>query len=216
MASWAPTRNVVNLTNQLNRAFSNRDKTSDGTIGDTAHQGRTSGHNPDDTKGSKPAWDGDPDNDPEVRAKDIDSDFRTPGVTAQKVVDHMRRLPNFDSVCRYLIYNGYIYHERDDFAKVAFDGDPHREHIHFEGAWSQSADNNGSYDFRFEELTEDYVDAATIKAIAAEVVEQINNAAYGKGDSRETFEERLAQIDSRTQHIEEWVTAQEAKDNGAH
>lgn len=153
MVAWQPTANVQNVTAQFNSRFPHRDKTSDGTIGNEAHKLHPSGHNPDDTPGSKPAWDGDPDNVPEVRDKDIDSDLGEPGTTMQMVVDHLRRLPNLSNVCRYLIFNHRMYHSRDNFEPTIYTGEsPHEEHLHYEGQWSQAADNNSTFDFHLEKV----------------------------------------------------------------
>lgn len=146
------TDGLRNFRAQLDRRWPDRDRTSDGWIGDEAHQGRTSGHNPDDTKGSRPAWDGDPDKIPEVRAEDIDTDLHDPDVTMQDVVDHLIRLPGLELVCRYLILDRKIYHERNNFGPVPYTGDPHDKHLHFEGAWSQAGDNNSTFDFKLEEV----------------------------------------------------------------
>ncbi len=153
MSAWEPTKGLTNLRNQVNVRFPHRDKTSDGSIGNAAHEAETSGHNPDDTPGSRPAWDGDPDKDPEVRAWDMDSDLGEPGTDAQDVVDHILKLPNLASVIRYIIYNHYWWHERDGWTKQPYTGaSKHEEHIHFEGAWSQAADNNTSFNYRLDEL----------------------------------------------------------------
>jgi hypothetical protein len=150
---WVLTAGLQNLRAQINEWAPDRDHTSDGTIGDAAHQAETSGHNPDDTPGSRPAWDGDPDNLPEVRAFDCDIDFRN-GATAQQLVDHLRGLPGLSSVIRYMIYNRKMYHERDGFNPTPYSNSssPHTEHIHFEGAWTQAADNNTTFDYRLEEI----------------------------------------------------------------
>jgi hypothetical protein len=165
------TLGLQNLRRQVNEAFPDRDKRSDGWIGDAAHQAHTSGHNPDDTTGSKPAWDGDPDSTQEVRAWDCDSDFG-PGVDAQDVVDHLRRVPGLDSVIRYMIYNRRIYHSRVDFAGQPYEGAPHDEHVHFEGAWSQAADNNTTFNYRLEMIPMPLTDA-DIDKIADAVVDRI-------------------------------------------
>lgn len=153
MGGWVLTAGLQNLRSQVNDRWRQRDHESDGTIGDTAHMAETSGHNPDDTAGSRAAWNGDGDATPEVRAWDMDSDLGEPGTTAQMVVDHIRALPGISSVLRYMIFNRKIYHERANFGPAAYDGpSAHTEHIHFEGAWSQAADNNTSFDFKLEEV----------------------------------------------------------------
>jgi hypothetical protein len=152
VTGWQLTRGLQNLRAQVNEAFPNRDRTSDGTIGDQAHQAEVSGHNPDDTAGSRPAWNGDGDSTPEVRAWDMDNDL-APGFDCQMLVDHTRRLPGVASVLRYMIYNRWMYHERDGFAPTPYTGSSaHTEHVHFEGAWSQAADENTTFDYKFEEI----------------------------------------------------------------
>lgn len=151
--AWVRTRNIVNFTNQMDRRFPNRDHASDGSIGDAAHQLEPSGHNPDDTPGSRPAWDGDADSKQEVRAQDVDSDLGEAGTSMQDVVDHLRALPGLASVCRYLIYNRKMYHSRDGFAPTPYSGSsPHTEHLHYEGAWSDEADENSTFDFKLEDV----------------------------------------------------------------
>lgn len=153
MASWTLTRGLQNLRAQVDAAFPDRDKTSDGTIGDAAHQAETSGHNPDDTAGSRPEWNGDPDSTPEVRAWDMDSDLRAAPATAQQVVDHIRALPGVGSVLRYMIYNRHIYRASNGWAPEAYTGaSAHTEHIHFSGQFTQAADNNTTFDYRLEEI----------------------------------------------------------------
>ena len=153
MASWALTAGLQNLRDQVNQAFPDRDKASDGTIGDLAHMAGTSGHNPDDTKGSRPEWSGDPDSTPEVRAWDMDTDLRAAPATAQQVVDHIRKLTGVSSVLRYIIYNRKIYRASNGWKAEAYSGpSPHTEHIHFTGAYSQAADNNTTFNYRLEEI----------------------------------------------------------------
>ncbi|WP_051808242.1 hypothetical protein [Actinoplanes subtropicus] len=144
------TLGLRNLERQIDMAFPNR-RRPDGWIGDEAHRKRTSGHNPDDTPGSRPAWDGDPDTLAEVRALDVAADLGD-GVTGQDLVDHLVRLPKLSTVVRYLIHRGRIYHVRKGFEPESFDGDPHTDHVHIEGAWTQAADNDTSFDYHLEEI----------------------------------------------------------------
>lgn len=145
------TANLINLQRQLDLAFPKR-KGPDGWIGNDIHWLRISGHNPDDTPGSKPAWDGDPDSIAEVRALDVAADLGDPDVTSTELVRHLVALPGIATVFRYFIHKGFIYHVRDGYNPVAFDGDPHAGHIHAEGAWTQAADNNSTFDFRLDDL----------------------------------------------------------------
>lgn len=149
MSGWELTAGLKNLRSQVDKRWPDRNKTSDGTIGDAAHQDRTSGHNPDDTPGSLPAWNGDPDTKPEVRSWDMDHDIGS-GVSGQMLVDHMRALPKLATVIRYMNYKGKIYHERTGFKPEPSSG--HETHIHFEGAWTQEADNNTSFDFQLNKV----------------------------------------------------------------
>lgn len=149
--TWVLTAGLVNLRGQINAWAPDRDHTSDGTIGDAAHQAEVSGHNPDDTAGSKAEWNGDPDSTPEVRAEDVDVNFRN-GATAQQLVDHIVGLKP-SSVLRYVIYNRRIWEASNGWAPRAYTGaSAHTEHIHFSGAYSQAADNNSTYDYRLEEI----------------------------------------------------------------
>lgn len=151
MTNWILTLGLQNLRAQINTWAPDRDHTSDGTIGDAAHQKETSGHNPDDTPGSKAEWNGDPDSTPEVRAFDCDVDFRN-GASAQQLVDHIVGLKP-SSVLRYVIYNRRIYEASNGWASRAYTGaSPHTEHIHFSGAYTQASDNNTTYDYRLEEI----------------------------------------------------------------
>lgn len=152
MAGWVLTKGLVNLRTQINDWAPTRDHTSDGTIGDAAHQAETSGHNPDDTPGSRAEWNSDPDSTPEVRAFDCDTDFRN-GVTAQVVVDHIKALPGISSVIRYIIYNRKIYKAANGWKAETYTGpSAHTEHIHFTGAYTQAADNNDSYNYRLGDI----------------------------------------------------------------
>jgi len=152
MTSPALTPGLKNLRAQVNAAFPQRDKKSDGTIGDKAHQASTSGHNPDDTPGSKPEWE-DADHVPDIRAWDMDSDLNAPPASAQQIVDHIRKLPNVSTVIRYMIYNRKIYQAKNGWVAEPYTGaSAHTEHIHFSGQRTEAADQNTTFDFRLEEI----------------------------------------------------------------
>lgn len=94
----------VTLRAQVNKRFPNRDKTSDGWIGDRAHAARKSDHNP-DSKG----W---------VHALDIDADLLGKGQKArsrklaQELADQLIEYarsgePGSDRI-KYVVYDNHI------------------------------------------------------------------------------------------------------------
>jgi hypothetical protein len=147
------TPGLKNLGNQFNKRWPKRYGDSDGAEGDYAHSQGTSGHNPDDTSYDNAEWDSDSDNKSEIRAIDVDKDLNESGSNMQMVIDHMRTLPNLSSVIRYMIYNKKIYKASNGFKPETYTGsNTHTEHAHFSGAYSQSSDENTTFNYRFEEV----------------------------------------------------------------
>jgi CW_7 repeat len=102
---------LVSLRNELNAAHPNRDKSSDGWVGDTAHQARKSDHNPDYSAGGI------------VRAIDIDKD----GIDVNKLLYAATHSP----VVEYVIWNGGIYTRQNGFRRAVYTGtNPHDKHVH--------------------------------------------------------------------------------------
>lgn len=148
------TPGMKNLGNQINERFPNRSGTSDGAVGDYAHSQGTSGHNPDDTVHDNAEWDSDSDTKKEIRAIDVDKDLNdSRGADMMDLIYHLKELRNLSSVIRYMIYNKKMYHVNNGFEPETYSGNnAHTEHAHFSGAWSQSSDENGSFDFKLEQL----------------------------------------------------------------
>lgn len=126
-ASWIPT-----FFDALNAIAPNRDRGTDGTIGDPAHQGSSSGHNPDDTPGSKAEREDD-DQRPEVRAADASNDLRSL-ITMQQVINAILAYPPDRNRLIYIIHDGLIWSANNGWKPVAYPGsDKHRTHVHLSG-----------------------------------------------------------------------------------
>lgn len=135
MAAWILVPCLNALRAELNLIAPARDKTSDGTIGDTAHQGRTSDHN-DDEIGKVPIRDAD--NVHEVHAYDADVDLRTPGLTMEKVVQRIltRCRSGAERRLRYIIFNRRIWEASNGWRERVYSGDnPHDKHAHFSASY---------------------------------------------------------------------------------
>jgi hypothetical protein len=111
MADWILVPCLVRLRAEFNSVAPRRARDSDGTIGDRAHQNRSSDHNPDET-GTVPVRDADRIN--EVHALDIDKDLRTPGLDMEKVVQFLvgRCRAGTERRLLYIIWNRRIWHRR--------------------------------------------------------------------------------------------------------
>jgi hypothetical protein len=121
----------VRLRSDFDAVAPGRDKTSDGWIGDTAHQHEVSDHNPDET-GSVPIHDADRVN--EVHAIDVDNDLRESDLTMEKVVQFLlgRCRSGAETRLRYIIYNRRIWEASNGWKQRAYTGpSPHTEHAHF-------------------------------------------------------------------------------------
>lgn len=102
---------LVQLRNELNAAFPNRDRASDGWIGNASHQATVSDHNPDYAHGGV------------VRATDTDRD----GIDPFALLDLAIR----DFRVEYVIFNKFIYSRNYGFAKRDYHGvNDHTHHVH--------------------------------------------------------------------------------------
>lgn len=126
----------VRLRNQINRRFPNRDKKSDGWIGDASHQATDSDHNPDWSKGGV------------VRAIDVDADLQ-PKVgnhrKAHELANELRALAKSgkDKRISYVIFDKQICSPRDDWKWRPYDGsNTHEHHIHV--SFTEAGDKDDS------------------------------------------------------------------------
>lgn len=113
---------LVRLRDALNARWPNRDRTTDGWIGDAAHQAQVSDHNPDSRSGV-------------VRALDIDKDgIHIPSVLASLMIH---------PATNYVIHAKRIYRRGDRFKPRDYTGsNPHFSHIHESIMHSPGSENS--------------------------------------------------------------------------
>lgn len=127
---------LVTLRAEIDAIAPNRDRASDGWIGDPAHQARTSDHN-DDEIGKVPIVDADRKH--EVHALDLDADLREPGLTMHMVIEHLlyRCRTGVENRLRYIIWNRCIWHVDDSWAQKPYRlADPHTGHAHLSASYA--------------------------------------------------------------------------------
>jgi hypothetical protein len=124
----------VQLREQFDDSFPDRDRTSDGWIGDSRHGSRISDHNPDEQ-----GW---------VRAIDIDRDLsgRAKPDLMPDLVDQIRKACQSGRETRisYIIFEGFIYSSKFKFIKRKYTGaNKHNHHAHF--SFKKEADLRGEF-----------------------------------------------------------------------
>lgn len=126
--AWRLAKSLVTLRDQVNAAYPDRDKTSDGGIGDTAHQGTNSDHNPN-------AQD-------VVCAYDLDHDPDN-GFDGDKFL--AAQLKNPHPNLKYIVWEGHIYSRKYAWKKRPSSG--HYAHLHVSvGIGSDGKSAPGTYD----------------------------------------------------------------------
>lgn len=142
MANWILVPSLVSLRNEFNRLAPNRDKASDGSIGDTSHAASPSDHNPDET-GRTPYEDSDRSN--EVHAIDVDDDLRKPGWTMTKCVEIIviRHREGRDHRLQNVIYNRRIWSRSWGWTARRYTGaSAHTEHAHFSARYTTAQERD--------------------------------------------------------------------------
>ena len=120
------------LREQIDDSFPDRDRKSDGWIGDAAHSNRKSDHNPDSSNGI-------------VRAIDVDKDFDSRPSTGAYLADQIRLCAKAgDKRISYVIFSGKIASSKRAWRWRAYDGiNQHNHHIHI--SFTKEGDQNGSW-----------------------------------------------------------------------
>ena len=120
------------LREQIDDAFPDRDRKSDGWIGDARHQrAGTSDHLPDKTDGY-------------VRAIDVDKDLDSRASTGAYLADQIRICAKKDKRIKYVIYSGKIASAKSFWRFRTYSGiNRHDKHIHI--SFTKKGDENGSW-----------------------------------------------------------------------
>ena len=125
---------AIQLREQIDDSFPDRDRTSDGWIGDTRHAARKSDHNPD-----VDGW---------VRAIDVDRDLfkgSKPDIMGD-LADQLRAACRSKSEKRvsYIIFDGYICSKILNYKWRKYKGaNKHSRHMHV--SFKKEADNDASF-----------------------------------------------------------------------
>lgn len=121
----------VQLREQIDDHFPDRDRRSDGWIGDTRHAAAKSDHNP-----LPPSM--------VVRAIDIDSDLGGAKNNATYLADQIRLAAKKDKRIAYVIFNGRIASSILNYKWRKYSGiDPHKSHLHI--SFTAKGDDNGAF-----------------------------------------------------------------------
>jgi hypothetical protein len=111
-------KSAETLRRQINFTFPDRDKRSDGWIGDARHSATKSDHNPAAPTGV-------------VRAIDVDSDLGGAANNAHYLANQLRILGKTDKRISYVIFNGKIASSIMFWKWRKYSGiDPHTSHLH--------------------------------------------------------------------------------------
>ena len=117
------------LREQIDDAFPNRGRASDGWLGDRRHAARKSDHNP-TAEGI-------------VRAIDINANLQSNPAEAFDLADQLRLLARTDKRISYIIFNGKIASWKKNYKWRKYTGiNPHKTHIHI--SFTAKGDTDGS------------------------------------------------------------------------
>jgi hypothetical protein len=126
-------KSAVQLREQIDDCFPDRDRDSDGWIGDARHSAAKSDHNPTHDTGV-------------VRAIDVDKDLNKIKGLPVHLVEQLRLYAKSDKRKRisYIIFDGKICSVKGNWKYRAYTGfNPHKHHIHI--SFSPAGDQDQSF-----------------------------------------------------------------------
>lgn len=181
---WVLVMCLVSLREEFNQLAPSRDRSSDGSIGDSAHASSSSDHNPDET-GATPYEDADHDN--EVHAIDVDADLRLPGWSMERAVQIIvsRHRSGADNRLQNVIYNRRVWSRSWGWTEREYTGsNPHDKHAHFSSRYTDAAeDNTRPWGLLAADQPDEEID------MSAEFFESVDRAVTG--DPKATAQDRL-------------------------
>jgi hypothetical protein len=190
VASWTliPCLGDEGLRGEFNTLSPGRDKRSDGSVGDTAHAGTSSDHNPDET-GNTPYEDSDSKN--EVHAIDVDASGPWPSpATFDLIVDDIRKRCKNGTERRLhnIIWNRQIASESNGWVWKPYSGtSAHTEHAHFSACYETDRENDTSSWGLVEKWGDMALSSDDKKWIAAEIAKWV-------GDVVQRYDEQANEI----------------------
>lgn len=200
--AWKTIPASDSLTAEMNKAFPNRDKASDGSIGDGEHSTRSSDHNPDET-GATPFEDADSSN--EVHAKDLDADLKRAGWTLARAFEIIRKRAAAGTEKR---VQNLIFNRRITSRSWGFDSwhdytgtDPHTGHGHVSFRYGSGAGNP-------EDITTPWGILAAVESEEAVTPEEIKAIAKASADeilARKLTDPYDESKTPRTVSVESWL-----------
>jgi len=130
MKPWL-SKSARQLREQIDDAYPDRDRRSDGWIGDAKHATSKSDHNPDAKTGC-------------VRAIDIDADLSRHKSESVYLADQIRAYGKRSKRIAYVIHNGKIASPILNWRWRKYKGsNPHTSHIHI--SFTKAADNDSAF-----------------------------------------------------------------------
>jgi len=183
MKNWRVAKSLEKLLTELNAAFPDRSKISDGSIGDAAHASRNSDHNPwiTDSKGVGI-----------VTARDFTNDAKT--LSGAKLLDAL--LGARDRRIKYIIFNRKIYNVKNNFAPEDYHGiNAHEHHLHLSVSSDPSLfDDDSSWNLNFNSVLSGSIAGTGVvpgQGAAGDVFAFKNLKRGDQGEAVKRLQERL-------------------------